>query len=74
MSASWRNVISFPFGTPLTYLSIGSSRDTFPSPASCISSAAVKVLVREPMRWYMSVVIGVFDALSATPTALTYLP
>ena len=30
-------MISLPFGTPVTYLAIGSSRDSFSSPASCIS-------------------------------------
>jgi hypothetical protein len=50
MSATWRSVIVSPFGTPSTYSPIVSLRESLWSPASCINSVPMNVLVTEPMR------------------------
>jgi hypothetical protein len=62
-----RSVTRSPFGIPDTYLSIGSSSESFPCSASCMIIVPVNVLVTEPMRVCMSWVIAAPVAGSATP-------
>lgn len=54
-------------GIPGTYLSMVSSRDSLSCSASCMINVPVKVLVTEPMRVCMSVVIGALVVGSARP-------
>ena len=73
MSDICLSVILSPFGTPLTYLSIGSSSERSPSSAALSKSVAVKVLVTLPTRWCTSGVICFPVARSATPMACTHV-
>jgi hypothetical protein len=73
MSAIWRSVILSPLGTPFTYWLIVSSSERSPSSAAWRSRVAVKVLVRLPILWCTSGVIGSPEARSATPRARTHV-
>src|SRR5215211_4045201 len=73
MSDICLSVILSPLGTPLTYLSIGSSSERSPSSAALSRRVAVKVLVMLPILWCTSGVIGSPEARSATPRARTHV-
>src|SRR5215208_8236068 len=73
MSDICLSVILSPLGTPLTYLSIGSSSERSPLSAALSRRVAVKVLVTLPIRWCTSGVIGSPEARSATPRARTHV-
>src|SRR5215217_3247363 len=73
MSDICLSVILSPLGTPLTYLSIGSSSERSPSSAALSRRVAVKVLVMLPILWCTSGVIGSPEARSATPRVLTHV-
>src|SRR5580658_4288924 len=74
MFASMRSVMFCPFGTCETYLLTGSSRVRSFSSAYCNRRVTVTVLVMLPMRMCMLVVIGAPVAMSARPSAATYVP
>ena len=67
MLANMRNVTRSPLGTPAMYSSMVSSRESWPSWASCRIAVTVNVLVIEPMRVCMPAAIGVVLAGSAMP-------
>src|SRR5215213_9042211 len=73
MSDICLSVILSPLGTPLTYLSIGSSSERSPSSAALSRRVAVKVLMMLPILWCTSGVIGSPEARSATPRVLTHV-
>ncbi len=74
MSDSWRRVMVSPFGTPATYLPIGSSSPALPWSTSRSRPVTVKVFVSLPIRMLSPVTIAVPATLSETPKAFRYSP
>ena len=63
-----------PLGIPGTYFEIGSSSETFPASICCMTIVPVYILVSDPIRTCMSVVIGALVVGSASPYAWVQVP
>lgn len=74
MLASSRKVIDAPSVTPLTYLSIGSSRLSLPASASCRINVTVNDFVMLRSGQIMSLVTGTFVLRSASPAVPIHVP